>query len=126
MFIDNVKHGSGLQSSNANPSPSSPRHRSYHDDIPSFDLFKEEDPEFNFMYGDDNVGNKTEKRVRQPTTMAPILGSTFLPYSHLLISILLLSLFSYTCSLMFLFLIIFGRCCQQDGCWWQQNELGFI
>jgi hypothetical protein len=64
MFIDNVKHGSGLQSSNANPSPSSPRHRSYHDDIPSFDLFKEEDPEFNFMYGDDNVGNRTEKRVR--------------------------------------------------------------
>jgi hypothetical protein len=61
------------------------------------------------MYGDDMVGTKAGKeiRVRQPTTMAPIPGATFLPYSHLLISILLLSLCSYTCSPMFLFFLIF-------------------
>jgi hypothetical protein len=67
MVIDTVKAGAGLQSSNANLSPSSRRNSeslTNRDDIPSFDLFKEGDPAFNFMYGDDMVRTKIGKEMR--------------------------------------------------------------
>ena len=76
--------------SNANPSTrrNSESRALNRDDIPSFDLFVEGDPEFDFMCGDDMVRTKTGKQVTQPTTTAPIPGFYF-SYSHLLISILL-------------------------------------
>ncbi|OQU91755.1 hypothetical protein SORBI_3001G243901 [Sorghum bicolor] len=64
--------------SNANPSTrrNSESRALNRDDIPSFDLFVEGDPEFDFMYGDDMVRTKTGKQVTQPTTTAPIPGVT--------------------------------------------------
>jgi hypothetical protein len=123
MVIDIVNAAACLESSNANPSThrNSESRTINRDDIPSFDLFGEGDPEFDFMYGDDMVGTKIGKQVTQPTTTAPILGFYF-SYSHLLISILL---FVIVFLHMFTHVSFFARCCHQDGCQWQQNELMF-
>jgi hypothetical protein len=93
MVMDTVTSGARFQSSNARSSPLSRRNSappSYYDDIPSFNLLKEDDPNFKILYGDDMVGTKTG----QAATPKPIPGS-FVAFLHFLICILSVLLCDY-------------------------------